>query len=310
VEGHPSIGLLRLLNEQPVDSRQRLIKQNWDAACVELDRLPWGNSKMLSAGVMQHLAAQHVLVYSAVQGSHRIYARGTNLIQLPRKVRCALLRGAWQHDLASAQLAIVARVWHIPELLEFLEAERNIWTALLEYLDLAPRFKPTLKTVLYRLIFGGGVFKAKQAAVSGEGGDPAIDWEKAERLLEHPLIQALLGARQGVLKRIQVEGGIEDAFGNWHALGEVRGRQIAARCRSLLAMQAQSFEQRIMLSVLPILQAEQASIRPMVWLHDGMVTKTTDASKQERIHRRLDRAVQRSADDLRIPVRLVSEQIN
>jgi len=232
-----------------------------------------------------------------------LFAMGVNLTQLPRTVRHRLLRGTWQHDLTCAQLAIVARVWGIPPLLAFLEDQaRSIWTLLLESVGADDTYKPVLKKAVYRIIFGGRRDRALLELAHGNSVNPGMGKEKGTALLQHPLMVALFAARDRALVEIGRAGGVRDAFGAWHPLPNKTSK---AR-RSLLALQAQSYEQHLMLALVPVLEAEQKT-RVVAWLHDGFYSL---GPEPERVQKRLERAVNGAAWDLRIPTRLESKPIN
>ena len=90
---------------------------------------------------------------------------GHAYLALKRDVRKALTRDWIEYDLKSAQLAIVAKLWNLPIITDFLRNGKDIWMEIGETLDIVDKeksnpnthfkdVKSDIKAALYAIIFG------------------------------------------------------------------------------------------------------------------------------------------------------------
>jgi hypothetical protein len=290
---HPGRDLVLWLNGQPAHCYRKLLEKNWSALYQGAMTLPAERSRDATIRVLHHLQDQRRMVYGVTEKTPRIHAQGMNPHLLPRHLRKIAFDGAVSLDLRSAQLAIVAKLWGVQSLHDFLSAGRSIWEELYRHLDVGEECKPALKSAVYALTFGKGE------------GNLVDDLERRipdpVRFVTHPLIAELLKARKVVQDKIRQRGRIEDAFGR-----EVRMRR-GVTPLSLLAIHAQSYELKIMLAVLPIVQAER-DVRIVSWFHDGLTVKSTDRSEQPRQITRIKKAIDNQAKALGIPTNLTDEE--
>ena len=242
--------------------------------------------------------------YHTTPRSVRLSPYGLNLAMLQSKVRqfWTALAGWIEMDLSNSQLAINAVRWNVQSVIETLrDPNYSVWPDLIQHLggdvaDIKARelYKPVkaaLKVVVYGVCFGMGLKNLRQI-----GGDNAkkvrehrqvveevfgmTHKEAGKRLLKHPIIAALLVARDVEIERVMAAGGLTDCFGRWIA---VEGRTIAARraaARSALAQAAQAEEMAILAPVIDaaIEEAKKAKSKKRAVRCGGSCCGSTTAS--------------------------------
>jgi hypothetical protein len=301
--GRAASDLLDLLNSQPDTTFKKIITHNWPDVIRELKAMPRQTQvdrERVKANlrILRHIQEYPIMKYHNVDHSDRIFTIGATIHQLSRQLRKTILKGTVGIDLKSAQLAIVAKLWNVKSVLRFLDDGGSIWRELLDWLGLDEGCKPLLKRAIYALIFGmyqGCLMRLLEFGTRTESG---IGLERAVRFFDHGIIADLLKSRGRQLRSIRSDRGVEDAFGNWIDLKPGRD------AKSLLAQQAQSYELDIMLAMCPILDAEQRNVNVVSWLHDGAAIHIQDRNERDRIIRRLSKAIDARADELRIPTHL------
>jgi hypothetical protein len=238
--------------------------------------------------------------------SVRLFGHNAGLATLPREVRKALLRDHTSVDLKAAQLAIVATLWDVPSVKQFLEQDRSdgsIWQDLCEMLGLTYTAdnKRGIKQLVYALCFGGGT-KRKDDAIPKKVRESFPDVpDLAKRFVALPMIDDLLKARQKAAEKVTADQGGSDCFGNWIPLQEGYGK-----AASVLACQAQAVELRLLW---PVVEAARTSdeLDIVCWLFDGATLAFSDTSKKQRLLRRLRTEVQAVAGELGISTQLEVE---
>lgn len=284
---HPAYELALFLNQQSPVTLNRILMRNWtDVVGAAMKLAP---SPTREAGIRALAAIQEcrIMVYDVSGRTPRIHTRGPTIHQLPRELRKRALRGCTSLDLRCSQLAIAARVWDIGPIRSFLEAGGAIWEELLGHLRLDPSHKPLLKRALYSTVYGMRPANIHRLLTGRPGGLDGIDRDQADRFMRHPLIEALLAARNYALAAARNRHGLLDAFGRWIPLTpEVDDR-------SVVAQQLQSHELAVMASALPILK--KGDLYVVSWLHDGVTLHCSDATKLERRMAQVAAAINREA---------------
>jgi hypothetical protein len=91
---------------------------------------------------------------------------------------------------------------------------------------------------------------------------------------------------------------MRDAFGQWVGMERYADRKDDKhRSRSILAAVAQSWEMKIMLSILPVIQRHER-LQMVGWLHDGVILNFGDRSRAGQFKAELKTAVKRRLDDI------------
>lgn len=206
-------------------------------------------------------------LYKTTEKSVRIFPMYDNLLALKREVRQALTQDWIECDLRSAQLGIVARLWNLPLVNEFLAKNQSIWEHLAEQLniELNPKLKKALKhEFLYPLCFGESKRVLKQVVTDifekGMGIENAFD-----TLFGLPIMQEIWKGRAKRIQKIYKEWGLQDAFGDWLPMKK-HDKKAAI---SLLAQEAQSYELSLLLPVLDLAKSSNDNLSILAWQHDG-----------------------------------------
>ena len=129
---------------------------NEELAIQEIAKIPKQERRSYAVRVFNMVQQCPYVKYTDSAKTSRIYSTGYTILQLPREVRAAVFDGLYSLDLRSSQLAIVADLWAIKGVREFLNTKASIWTELLQYMELDDSYKPQVKELLYSIIFGMG----------------------------------------------------------------------------------------------------------------------------------------------------------
>lgn len=234
----------------------------------------------------------------------RLYTLGPSFLHLHRSLRKIICQDWVTADLKSAQLAIVARVWNVPMIRDYLQTERDVWKDLTEHMGLeyGEDAKDILKTALYALLFGAGTRTLQNHF------QDSLNYGRArqERFVQHPLIQALLAAREVQFQKIVRDDGAYDACGRFLSLEtKVKdGYDIGYdNRRSILACVAQSYEMRLLAPAFKMAleqRDQEHGFTITSLLHDGLTYAAHKATDSLSWQNRLGAVVQRQADSLGI----------
>jgi hypothetical protein len=299
---HPAACLLAYLNGQPPHTLMKVVRTNWPTVTRLLDGMPddtpSARLRRASAAYTVGVLADRVqMLYAPSATSARIHTSGVTLHQLPRALRKAALAGGVEMDIRSSQLAIVAKLWDLPTVTEFLRKGLSIWEELAGALGMeVDMAKPTLKEAVYATAYGMGRARIRSLVATGSRINPGLGEAAADAYMAHYLIVEVLAGRSRAMQAISETGGIVDAFNRhyeakawWRVHAERRGaswgddtppdpdcppvRQYAHH--ALLSIQAQSHELALMLPVFELLRVTpHTSI--LSWLHDGLVVYPHD----------------------------------
>lgn len=226
------------------------------------------------------LRLQPLPVYTTAARTQRVVPHGLGLQTAPTWVRRHVLDDCLELDMASAQLALVAALWDVPDLRAFLAASLDggpsWWAELSGWLRRqfpggtydpdrhADRLKGLLKTATYGICFGMSernvarwgnpkrmaakekVEREKDLRWLGRAFGARATADVGPRLLAYPLVASLLAARDRRFEEIREAGALTDVFGREYRLGErIRNREVTER--SALAAEAQAAEHFVML---------------------------------------------------------------
>lgn len=331
---HPAYALLKHFHEDKSshNEQKRLLKKNWPLVEAAVDAMPTlterqKRRKQHSQHLVASLDLEDRIAYKSVKKTPRIYSVGSSIHQFPREIRKIALKGnapngVVELDLRACQLAIVARIWEIDELQEFLKSDKSIWTELLAVTGLPAEHKPALKTTVYSIVFGMGIKNLRKYLQDGDG--PRIEGigeEAADKFFRHPLIKALLKARRKQLEWIEEDNGGYDAFDNWRQIQLYANssqksdsnpkRRHGRNSPSVLAAIVQSYELKIMLELLYVLKAGHPksgqAIYILSFLHDGLTLKFSKSKKKDAQIRQMQRRVKKIADEMGVNTELEAE---
>ena len=251
--------------------------------------------------ILKAIQMQAQPFYTPAQKSVRIFAMNDSVARLQRDVRHVVTQD-WIHcDLKSAQLAIVAKTWNVPQVSDFLRSGGSIWASLCDWMGWSMDAKPLLKDALYALVFGAG--RDKMIALMGS--------RKAYmRFRAHFLMRQLFVARAVMLRQIRRDKGAIDAFGKQLHIEYVSipgKKYVYDTSRKIMALVAQSYELMLLTPVIQMAVDCQDSSRGfclMLWLHDGF--SFVPCHKDDRVSwaKRLRKAVNQQAISLGVATEL------
>jgi hypothetical protein len=300
---HPGYELLQYLNQQPQDLFAQTVRRNREALRKAIARLPEGKHLAREAAMraLRQLDAFPEVYYHGVPNSVRFFASGSSLHTILSDLRRIALGGGVEMDAASCQAAIAAAIWRIKELQTFLEARGSLWSEFQGYLGVGAEARTVLKGCLYSTLYGMPLPQLKAQLTRGKDGVLGLGRERSWRLFDHPLMRAILGARERVQEQIVQEGCGWDAFGRMLPLDRRKPRAIMCQI-------AQSFELRLMMSILPILRREP-DVAVLSFLHDGITVGFRPEGVNERVVAALAAAFDTEASSLGICTRLEHRQL-
>jgi len=300
-EKHPAYPLMQYLLGQPPDTLKKVLKQNWPAVKDAVKAMPAGTAEEQGTRnwcerVLVNLNMFQGIYYTGSDKTPRIFSVGATVHLLPRGLRKLAFTGQVECDLRACQLAVVARLWDIEPLQTFLKSGANIWDELLSWVGMPPVFKGIIKRTVYSIVFGMGRRNLLKQLAEGDFQSAGIGKLNAQKFFKHSLIQSLLEARGRQQQVVDSNNGCKDAWGIWLDAShdyETRRKNLP----SVLACVVQSYELRIMLSILPVLKSNP-QIYLLSWLHDGVTLHFGNISKRERQLVQLKRAIQVEAESL------------
>jgi hypothetical protein len=332
-----SVDLANFLSNQPQIAVNKIIRVNWpfvEKKLEEMERkgsLTPNQSKSARFMMAKIDSNDFHIHYIPVAGSPRVYAIDATINSLNKELRRTSLAGMIEFDLEACQLAIIAAKWDVPEIATILtsnisrkEGHKDIFQQMIEEIGLGDEDRPLLKATIYSLAFGmteehikdqlsEGVrdvtyVKMRSGLLLRQEGEVEIEGVgefMADRVLKHPFFPLLLTARQRQLASLKEKGFLVDAFG--------RQRKPTNRTqkskRSVLAYIAQSYEVKIMLSILPIIEKVGNQIHIASWLHDGCTIHFGKTGEQERQIEQICKRANKTAKELGIPTRMTVRKL-
>lgn len=290
-----AVKLVRYLNGDHGKHQWNRVRDVLDNARAVLKEAAGENEMALTYGLNLLRAAElsPQPFYKIRPTSQRVYTSGASILGSCREVRSFIgSRLGWHGlDLRSAQLAIIAREWEVPELQDFLARGVSFWERIHEHMlevgDLWPEDlsegKPALKEALYALAFGAESWRLGEVF-----RDRNYSGEESRLLREHwkrePLVKALLGARTRRLGEIKEAGGGVDVFGREYRLvgakeapdGKIFVREeddedivYTSKAKAISASCCQAWEMKLLAPVINELEILPPQMKLVYWLHDG-----------------------------------------
>lgn len=267
--------LIDYLHDRPVRAFSDRVKRSHASIIERAWKETDDEVREVTLRVVRGLRVQPLPVYTTKQRTQRIVPHGEGLATAPTWVRHAVLSDCIEVDMSSAQLALVAALWDVPSVRRFLAEGQSFWQEVAAWLHTElpsgkytperdfDRLKGLLKVATYGICFGmteknvarwkspwrlGPKEKAERqsdrAFIKRAFGAAAT--QVGERLLGHPLVADLLGARERRLSVVREAGALTDVFGRTYVLGTQVGKKEVTE-RSALAAEAQAAEHFVML---------------------------------------------------------------
>lgn len=276
--------ILDYLNELPPNVFTSLLAANYDAAKEIVNAIEDKGTRSANQTIMRRIADVGAPVYRPITNSFRVYDIQAGMQQLIRPARKALLRGCYEADGDAMHIAIMAKAWGVESLQEILRHGGGVrfWVELLEAMtghefvigsESYKAHKDVIKhAAVYPLGYGSGDEKLVEGFERDDTarlfGDPV---DAVRRLHSVPFMRDLYEARERVKAEIIASKGIDSP------LGRVR-MQKGRGPLTVLAMANAAYEVKLIASLFDAARG-QSDFKVILYLFDGVVIKSTDASK-------------------------------
>jgi len=219
--------------------------------------------------------------------SVRLFPLNDSIGLVMKEARRALKPEWIEFDLRNSQLAICAALWGVPLVQNFLATGQSLWTELFRFFDLpeSDEVKRIFKRFTYGLLFGMGRQKLQRQMTDQlrPFGIP----KGGLRFLRHPIMRAMLHARNDQIAEIEARGGAYDCFGNWMECSQER------RPHQILAAQAQAVELKLIYPAFALAMSTNEFVITL-YQYDGFSVEVRQASRRAAWIDRIIRAVNES----------------
>lgn len=233
---------------------------------------------------------------SKEQRTVRIFGMNESMLMLKKEVRKALTKDWIDLDLKSAHLAIFAYLFDIREVNEFLVSGENIWDSLFEHFNLpyVAEIKKLFKEALYSVIYGMPVSNIK-GNLSRELNKIRV-FDAGDIFVSHPVIAALIAARNKAMKDIEINKGAMTVYGKWLSTDKYS-------IESILSQLSQAVELQVLMPALRLAANNKKHITITLWQHDGFSISITD--NKEYWVRRIQKVIRDEVNRIGINTELV-----
>ena len=279
--------MAQYLNNLPTNKFTALAP-NFEAAEAEIERITNPNAQRIQKLILQTIKERPIPVYVPTANSDRLFTMGASMQNLKKNVRKALTQGWVEFDLSSAQLAIIAKQWDVPEIIEFLESGKRLWSDLISYLGLSnldkesyERVKGTLKDHTYGIIFGMG-----EDRLINELNISLSDFgvvNGGQSFLAHPVMKAVLIARKKRVNTLLKAGFTTEVYDQASPYDAPTLKTIKISKKnvlSVLAQQAQAMEQVLIYPAFQLTN-ETTDFQITLYQFDGFSVSFSNKSRQE-----------------------------
>lgn len=297
--------ILNYMNNLGTNAFSKIVEANWDEAFLVASKLKdkkrVGERRRINTELLFTIQEELVPLYKGSEKGNtvRIYPFNNSIPQLSKAVRKVLCKGWWEADLKSSQLAIVATLWDVKELQDYLAAGNSIWSDLLAWVgcnepkgsEEYEEIKGALKDALYTVIYGGGRERIKEDLV-----DKLEDEMYFTKFMSHPIVSILYKARDARKKWLLNGGVITTKLGKELKVTETAAKNKDAQARSIMAQEAQAAEMWLMLPIIDLAK-DSKDFTVTIWQHDGVSISFHNATKLERVKGKINQAVLDRAEE-------------
>lgn len=240
---------------------------------------------------------QPFYAYTSTGNTVRLFEVNKGLQGVHSSLRKIITQDCIEVDIQNAHLAIVARLWNIPEIQEYLSKGESIWATLIPAMGFPypnPRIKAELKEFFYGLIYGMGKKKLRKGMIDAFGK------EAYNLFINHPLIKALLAAREKRMDVIKSQkeyltplGVVTHPFQYW----DKEKRELKSNIPTILSQEATEIE---MLLLEPILDyaIESKTFTIVLYQFDGLSLQFEHKKRSKNILLKLKELVEERAKSL------------
>lgn len=266
------------MNNLPIGLFEEIIEQNLDSALLEVTRFIENKEvRSQQLAILNGIVDQPKVYYrpSKNNNTDRLFGYGTNITGLKKEVRKVLTRGWFECDARNLHLAIVAKLWKIPSLQNFLASGKSFWNLIQDALQTdSDKSKGYIKEATYGLVYGMSkknlIARLNEQLGSGMG----------EKFLQIDLIKDILSARTEAMSFYMNTGSIVDAYGKSFKVTK-------DNILSLMARVCQSYEQKLMLSIYKLTDKCNDDFFITLYQFDGLSIKF-NCNKEEWVEKITD----------------------
>lgn len=306
--------MAQYLNNLPTNKFTALAS-NFEAAESEVEKIQNPHAKRVQKLILQTIKERPIPVYVPTKNSDRLFTMGASMQNLKKNVRKALTQGWVEFDLSSAQLAIIARQWDVPEVIDFLESGKKLWNDLMDHLNLGElnaseydRVKSTLKDHTYGIIFGMGEERLVSELNADLSDFGVVDG--GVKFLEHPVMKSVLAARKKritALLRAGFTTEVCDASSAFDAPTLKTIKVTKKNVLSILAQEAQAMEQVLIYPAFQLTN-ETDDFQITLYQFDGFSVSFSNKSRQEYWTNRICEVVDAACEYYGIKSFLIAEE--
>jgi hypothetical protein len=216
----------------------------------------------------------------------RLFSYGSSLLTIKSEVRNVLTKDWTEIDLKNAQLAIIAKLWDIPTLQDYLATGQSIWQYFYSALEIDKSYKPALKTFVYSIAYGASRNRLKkdfEESCRNEG--LPLDNGFIKKLFSLPLISDILDVQEKRLEAVKGEY-IQTP------LGRIRSKKPTAK----LALEAQAYEMLLIYEIYKLAEATD-KFEIMLYQFDGVSIDFRDKRSKEFWKQKIKSAVEAKAKE-------------
>jgi hypothetical protein len=242
---------------------------------------------------------QPIYVGSRQRNTIRLFEMYMGLQGVHSDLRKILTQDWVELDLQNAHLAIVAKLWDIPIVKEYLITGKSIWESLLPYMGipLEDRLsKSTIKTFLYGCVYGMSKETLETDMIALLGKD------KHQKFISHPVINAVLKARAQRIKEIRNRGGVDTYLGERiHVIRyKNEDNQWEDNLLTILSQEASEFEMLLLEPILDLSIASKQEFHMTLYQFDGVSLHFRNSSKKDSHLKNIKKTVDKRAKELDI----------
>lgn len=260
--------IAQYMNELPVGHFEDLLSEEAINRTMKVVNTLPAQVREQQLNILNAIADQPKVFYRPSRNGNtdRLFGNGANITNLKKEVRKALTKDWVECDAKNLHLAIVAKLWNIDSLKEFLSLGKSFWFYIQNALQVEGEdSKKYIKEATYGLVYGMSKKNLEERL------DSQLGMGMGKKFLNISLIKDILSARKEVINYHMNTGEIEDCFGTKFAVTK-------ENILSLLSRVCQSYELKLIHSLFKVTDSTN-DFHITLYQFDGLSIKF-DANKE------------------------------
>jgi len=260
--------IAQYMNELPVGHFEDLLSEDSINRTMKVVNTLPAQVREQQLNILNAIADQPKVFYRPSRNGNtdRLFGNGANITNLKKEVRKALTKDWVECDAKNLHLAIVAKLWNIDSLKEFLSLGKSFWSYIQNALQVEGEdSKKYIKEATYGLVYGMSKKNLEERL------DSQLGMGMGKKFLNISLIKDILSARKEVINYHMNTGEIEDCFGTKFAVTK-------ENILSLLSRVCQSYELKLIHSLFKLTDKTN-DFHITLYQFDGLSIKF-DANKE------------------------------